>query len=59
MSLSKLWETVEDSKAWDATPWGCKESDMTQRLSNNMKIKRYMAEIIKKGFHEDFDMWII
>ena len=59
MNLSKLRETV-DSKAQHATPWGCKESDTTQRLNNNnMKIKRQTAEIIKKGFREDFDMWII
>ena len=29
MNLSKLRETVEDSKAWYASPWGCKDSDTT------------------------------
>ena len=27
MSLSKLWEVVEDKEA--CSPWGCKELDMT------------------------------
>ena len=37
MSLSKLEEMVKDRKAWSAvcSPWGCKESDMTERLINN------------------------
>ena len=33
-ALSKLWEMVKDREAWHAvcSPWGCKESDMTQQL---------------------------
>jgi len=35
MSLNKLQEMVKDRKAWlAASPWGHKESDMTERLNN-------------------------
>ena len=42
MSLSKLQELVKDRETWRAAcrPWGCKESDMTERLNNN-KIRTY------------------
>ena len=33
MNLGKLWEMVEDREA--CSPWGHKESDMTERLNNN------------------------
>ena len=34
MSLGELRELVMDRKAWHACgPWGCKESDMTERLN--------------------------
>ena len=38
MSLSKLQEMVKDREALVCcSPWGCKESDMTERLNNNDK----------------------
>ena len=38
MGLSKLWEVGKDREAWNAacSPWGCKESDMTERLNNKI-----------------------
>ena len=36
MSLSKSQEIVKDREAWlCCSPWGLKESDMTERLNNN------------------------
>ena len=41
MSLSKLWEIVKDREACLAfcSPWGCEESDTTER-QNNKHIKQ-------------------
>ena len=35
MSLSRLWELVMDREAWHSccSLWGCKESDMTEKLN--------------------------
>ena len=33
--LSKLWDIVEDRSLVCCSPWGHKESDMTQQLDNN------------------------
>ena len=34
MNLSKLQELVMDREVWlCCTPWGCKESDMNERLN--------------------------
>ena len=35
MSLSKLWEIVKDREAWNAAPWGHKESDASEQRNNN------------------------
>ena len=36
MNLSKLQEIVKDREAWHAAAHGVSESDMTQRLNNNL-----------------------
>ena len=30
MSLSKIWEVVKDREAWQCSPWGHKDLDMTE-----------------------------
>ena len=36
MSLIKFWEMVKDREGWHAAVHGVTESDMTERLSNNI-----------------------
>ena len=45
MSLNKLWEMVKVREAWHAcfSPWGCKDSHMTERLNNNRRLKSYLG----------------
>ena len=55
LSLSKLWEIVEDREGSLAfcSPWGHKDLDTTERLSNKSK-----PLVVKHGgplFHFPFD----
>ena len=47
VSLSKLWEMVKDREAWHAgspcSPWGCKESDITEQLNNNNNLLMFLS----------------
>ena len=58
MSFSKLQETVKDREAWPCcSPWGCKESDMTQWLNNSNSILHIMNEILNsKTFYLRFKL---
>ena len=49
MSLSNLWEIVKGREAWSAacSPWGYKESDVTEWLDNNNNMgKEHVEESI-------------
>ena len=45
MSLSKLWERVKDRDLECCSPWGCNESDTTERLNNNNILRKYFSFI--------------
>ena len=39
MSLSKLWEMVKDKRSLGCySPWGCKQSDLTEWMNNNKEL---------------------
>ena len=47
MSLSKLWEVVEDGgRLACSSPWGHKESDTTERLNSNNKADINVGNIL-------------
>ena len=56
MSLSKLWEIVEvRGHSWVLRPWGCKELETTEWLSDNIKYSIvYMYYIFIRFFQWTF-----
>ena len=45
MSLSKLWGLVMAREAWHASPWGRKESDMTDRLNSKKTHQSFLCHV--------------
>ena len=38
MILSQLWDSEGHGRLACCSPWGCKESDMTEQLNNNSSV---------------------
>ena len=61
ISWSKLWEIVMDRETWKSGcgPWGCKESDTTERLNSNEKWGCFCARQCSKrpsGFQASWQL---
>ena len=50
MSLSKLLEIVKDREAWQAAMHWVAESDMNERLNNNIQHKKKTENVMKFCF---------
>ena len=58
MSLNRLWELVMDREPWrDACPWGCKESDRTERLNWLKTILCQFHSWFIRGSEKSIDLW--
>ena len=49
MSLNRLREMVKDREAW--CPWGHKELDMTEQLSNNRPGRGFLVTVLGLWVH--------
>jgi len=50
MSLSKLLEIVKDREAWEVAIHGVTDSDMNERLNNNIQHKKKIENVMKFCF---------